>query len=140
MAGTSYDPKQRTFSDLVNDLPLIETEGDQASTGSSQTDGTSGKASLEALQELGLYVVEPGSGQVYVLSTLSSISFEDRIDPYHNKKTSMSKLPLTLPQLVELSPFSFPGDASRVFVGHKSTSLVELDVRSGKIGAVFGGS
>lgn len=141
LVGTSYGPKQRTFSDLANDLPLIETEeADQSSTGSSQIDGSSGKASLEALQELGLYIVEPGSGQVYVLSTLSSISSKDRLDSYPNKKTSMSKLPLTLPQLVELSPFSFPGDASRVFVGHKSTTLVELDVRSGKIGAVFGGS
>ncbi|MCO5565342.1 hypothetical protein L7F22_019015 [Adiantum nelumboides] len=138
LVGTSYGPKQRTFSDLVNDLPLVDTEGDQTLTGSSQIDGSSGKASLESLQELGLYIVEPGSGQVYVLSTMPFMT-KGQVDP-HQKKTSMSKLPLTLPQLVELSPFSFPGDASRVFVGHKSTSLVELDVRSGKIGAVFGGS
>lgn len=128
LVGTSYGPDQRTFSDLANNIPLInETTSDSKRRDELAT----GHEALEALQKLGLYVVDPSAGQVYVLSSSS--------DSQGRARTLLSKLPLSLPQLVELSPFSFPGDNSRVFAGHKSTSLVEIDVRSGKIGAVFGG-
>lgn len=126
LIAQSYGPNRRSYSDLAANMPLI----DATSIASHSDDHTSGQDALDALQELGMYIVEPNSGQLYILnSNPSSASGETRL----------SKLPLTLPQLVELSPFSFPGDASRVFVGHKTTSLVELDVRTGKIGAVFGG-
>ncbi|UZJ53130.1 hypothetical protein CBS101457_002450 [Exobasidium rhododendri] len=128
LIGTSYGPDRRSFSDLANNLPLLNsTIADTKTNGEIAT----GHEALEALQELGLYVVEPSAGHVYVVTTSS--------DSQGTPRTSLSKLPLTLPQLVDLSPFSFPGDNSRVFVGHKSTSLVELDIQSGRIGAVFGG-
>ena len=36
-------------------------------------------------------------------------------------------------QLVELSPFQFPGDDSRMFVGRRETALISLDLESGDI-------
>jgi hypothetical protein len=133
LIGTSYGPDRRSFSDLANNLPLLNSSIIDATTGT-KSEVATGHEALEALQELGLYVVEPSAGQVYVLTTSS-----DSHGSPGSPKTSLSKLPLTLPQLVDLSPFSFPGDNSRVFVGHKSTSLVEIDIQSGRIGAVFGG-
>lgn len=128
LIGTSYGPDQRSFSDLASNIPLVNRT---RSSTARQDEVATGHEALDALQKLGLYVVDPSAGQVYVLSSTP--------DSQGKTMTSLSKLPLSLPQLVELSPFSFPGDNSRVFVGHKSTSLVELDIRSGKIGAVFGG-
>ena len=128
LIGSSYGPDRRSFSDLASNLPLVNTT---FSDSKPQEKAVTGHETLEALQELGLYIVEPSAGQVYVLTTTP--------EPQGTTKTSLAKLPLTLPQLVELSPFSFPGDNTRVFVGHKTTSLVEIDIQSGKIGAVFGG-
>lgn len=132
LVGTSYGPKQRSFAELAADVPLIDKPAFPEDD--TPPDGSSGQDALNALQELGLYIVEPSNGQVYILTAAQGSASSAQ------PRTTLSKLPLTLPQLVELSPFSFPGDASRVFVGRKSTSLVELDVRTGKIGAVFGGA
>jgi serine/threonine-protein kinase/endoribonuclease IRE1 len=128
LIGTSYGPDHRTFQDLASNIPLVNRTRSRSIP---QDEVATGHEALDALQKLGLYVVDPSAGQVYVLSSTA--------DPQGKAKTSLSKLPLSLPQLVELSPFSFPGDNSRVFVGHKSTSLVEIDIQSGRIGAVFGG-
>ncbi len=48
---------------------------------------------------------------------------------------------LTLPQLVELSPFFSPSPERQhpLFVGQKQTTLVELNIQTGELGAVFGG-
>ena len=48
-----------------------------------------------------LYVVEPQSGAIYILPPSSS------------PDTPLTKLQYTVPKLVEMSPFVFPGDEGR---------------------------
>ncbi|KDQ07551.1 hypothetical protein BOTBODRAFT_38751 [Botryobasidium botryosum FD-172 SS1] len=71
------------------------------------------------------YIIEPQSGDIYVLPSSSTPS------------TPLQRLPFTMSQLVEHSPFSFPGDDQRVFVGRKETSLISLDIETGRIVGVF---
>ncbi|KAN0061132.1 bifunctional endoribonuclease/protein kinase ire1 [Thecaphora frezii] len=129
-----YGKDQKSFADIAQGLgPSLFS------------DFASG--SLAELEAAGIYIVEPSSaGDIYVLSSKPPRNYaKDGADSGADRgqesgaKVSLDKLPLTLPQLVELSPFSFAGDDSRVFVGQKQTTLVELDVRTGKLGAVFGG-
>lgn len=88
------------------------------------------------LETGGIYIVEPSSaGDIYVLSSTHA---KDAASGEPGS-VQLDKLPLTLPQLVELSPFSFAGDDSRVFVGQKQTTLVELNIQTGELGAIFGG-
>lgn len=134
IVAQAYGPAKRTFAELAANVPLNETLSAPGSETSADSQDTSGHEALDALQELGMYVVEPSSGQLYLLTSAPTSATRA------GGKSTLSKLPMTLPQLVDLSPFSFPGDASRVFVGHKRTSLVEIDIASGQIGAVFGGS
>lgn len=95
-----------------------------------------GDGSLKELHQSGIYLIEPSSmGEVHVLTTET----QDANGAPSNGIPKIEKLPLTLPQLVELSPFSFPGESNRVFVGKKKAKLVEIDAKTGKIGAVFGG-
>ena len=99
-----------------------------------------GLGSMPELEAGGIYIVEPSSaGDIYVLTPSTSDDDVAAFDAGPNGRVKLDKLPLTLPQLVELSPFSFAGDDTRVFVGQKQTTLVELDVRTGQLGAVFGG-
>jgi hypothetical protein len=71
-----------------------------------------------------VYVVEPAAGGAIFL---------------HIKSTGTTqKLPLTVAELVDLSPFTFPSDDSRMFVGKRTTSLVGVDLQSGKLIGVFG--
>lgn len=88
----------------------------------------------------GIYIVEPSSaGDIYVLSSANGKAGSPASASGEPGSVQLDKLPLTLPQLVELSPFSFAGDDSRVFVGQKQTTLVELNIQTGELGAVFGG-
>ncbi|CAO1637746.1 unnamed protein product [Parajaminaea phylloscopi] len=81
----------------------------------------------------GMYVVEPGSsGRLYLLTGPEDFTSDTRSDSHHGK-ARLQRLPLTLPQLVALSPFSFPGDKGRVFTGSKRTRLLRIDVFSGEI-------
>ncbi|KAL7422169.1 bifunctional endoribonuclease/protein kinase ire1 [Cryptotrichosporon argae] len=66
------------------------------------------------------FIVEPLSGGLYVFED------EDTTAP------KVRKLPLSVEQLVELSPFTFPHSPSRVFTGSKQTSLLTLDLRTGQ--------
>lgn len=68
-----------------------------------------------------LFIIEPQSGDIYVLPPMASPS-----DP-------LQRLPFSMPQLVEMSPFSFPGDEHRVFVGRKETSMVVIELDTGKV-------
>ncbi|WWC61241.1 uncharacterized protein I303_103822 [Kwoniella dejecticola CBS 10117] len=75
------------------------------------------------------YIVEPLSGSLYV--------FEDEDgNPQDTTKEGRTpkirKLPLSVEQLIELSPFTFPHSPSRVFTGSKHTSLLTLDLRTGQ--------
>ncbi|OSC99656.1 kinase-like protein [Trametes coccinea BRFM310] len=68
-----------------------------------------------------IYVVEPQSGEIYVMSSPDS---------------PLQRLPFSMPQLVEMSPFSFSGDEDRrVFVGKKETSLLLIELETGRIKA-----
>ena len=68
-----------------------------------------------------LYIVEPQSGDIYVMSS---------------PRSPLQRLSLSMSQLVEMSPFSFSGDDERrVFVGKKETSLLMLELETGKIRA-----
>ncbi|CBQ68454.1 related to IRE1-protein kinase [Sporisorium reilianum SRZ2] len=88
----------------------------------------------------GIYIVEPSSaGDIYVLSAAGAQAGSAPAASDEPGTVQLDKLPLTLPQLVELSPFSFAGDDTRVFVGQKQTTLVELNIQTGELGAVFGG-
>ena len=82
---------------------------------------------VRALQEDGIYVVEPSSGgDMYIL----------RVPPGATIPT-LEKLPFTLPDLVSVSPFTLHAEDPRIFVAEKHTSLMELNVFTGKVRAVY---
>ncbi|KAL4071770.1 hypothetical protein J3A83DRAFT_4236201 [Scleroderma citrinum] len=69
-----------------------------------------------------LYVIEPQSGDIYVMPTPTS--------PLQPLKFSMS-------QLIEMSPFKFAReDDERVFVGKKETSLLSIELETGRVKAI----
>ena len=67
------------------------------------------------------YVIEPQSGEIFVLP------------PGATPHTPLERLPYNIMQLVDLSPFQFPGDDQRMFLGRKETSIVTLDLNSGNV-------
>ncbi|ORY32252.1 hypothetical protein BCR39DRAFT_523577 [Naematelia encephala] len=68
------------------------------------------------------YIVEPLSGSLYV--------FEE--EEREGETPKIRKLPLSVEQLIELSPFTFPHSPSRIFTGSKHTSLLTIDLRTGQ--------
>lgn len=69
-----------------------------------------------------VYAIEPQSGDIYVMSTPDS---------------PLQRLPFSMSQLVEMSPYVYSGDdESRAFIGKKETSLLLLDLETGKVKAV----
>lgn len=71
-----------------------------------------------------VYVIEPQSGDLYVMSTPSG---------------PLQRFPFSMTELVEMSPFSFSADGGgrRVFLGSKETSLLVLELETGKVKASF---
>ncbi|GAA5869070.1 hypothetical protein JCM8547_008691 [Rhodosporidiobolus lusitaniae] len=70
------------------------------------------------------YIIEPtGSGDIYV---------------YSRSTGGLDKLPLSMQELVTLSPFRFPGDSHRMFSASKSTRFVGVDLKTGRLVGVFG--
>lgn len=70
-----------------------------------------------------IYVIEPQSGEIYVMSTPDS---------------PLQRLPFSMPQLVDMSPFSFSSDGDhRVFVGKKETSLLLVELETGRVKATL---
>ncbi|PCH36905.1 hypothetical protein WOLCODRAFT_140635 [Wolfiporia cocos MD-104 SS10] len=70
-----------------------------------------------------VYVVEPQSGDIFVLPTPNS---------------PLQRLPFSMPQLVDMSPFKFSGDDdARVFVGKKETSLLLIELETGRVKATL---
>ncbi len=63
------------------------------------------------------YIIEPQTGDIYVLPTPDA--------PLH-------RLPYSMSQLVDMSPFSFSDD-NRVFVGKKETSLLVIELETGRV-------
>ncbi|KAI0717900.1 hypothetical protein C8T65DRAFT_571302 [Cerioporus squamosus] len=68
-----------------------------------------------------IYVIEPQSGDIYVMSSPDS---------------PLQRLPFSMSQLVDMSPFSFAGDEDRrLFVGKKASSLLLIELETGRIKA-----
>lgn len=91
------------------------------------------------LQAAGMYIVEPGSsGRLYLLTSRRGED-DDGSSPEgeaafgQEAKARLQRVPLTLPELVGLSPFSFPGDKGRVFTGTKRTRLLRIDPLTGQL-------
>ncbi|KAK7042383.1 hypothetical protein R3P38DRAFT_2890191 [Favolaschia claudopus] len=69
------------------------------------------------------YIVEPQSGDIYVMATPSS---------------PLQRFPFSMSELVDMSPFHFADeDGQRVFVGRKETSLLVLELETGNIKATI---
>jgi serine/threonine-protein kinase/endoribonuclease IRE1 len=70
-----------------------------------------------------LYIIEPQSGNIFVMASPTS---------------PLQRLPFSMAQLVDMSPFSFPGDDDgRMFVGKKETSLLLIELETGKVKATL---
>ncbi|KIK68343.1 hypothetical protein GYMLUDRAFT_237414 [Collybiopsis luxurians FD-317 M1] len=78
-----------------------------------------------------LYIIEPQSGAIYILPS----------NPSSTQTSPLRKFPFTMPELVDISPFSFtdPDGHSRLFVGRKETSMLLVELETGKIKASVGG-
>ena len=69
------------------------------------------------------YIIEPQSGDIYVSTKPGA---------------PLQRFPFSMAELVDLSPFSAPtDDAKRVFIGRKETSLILLELETGKIKATL---
>ena len=69
------------------------------------------------------YMIEPQSGDIYVAADADD---------------ALTRLPFSMPQLVDMSPFFFSdGDVRRVFVGKKQTSLLLVELETGKLKATI---
>jgi serine/threonine-protein kinase/endoribonuclease IRE1 len=71
------------------------------------------------------YLIEPQSGHIYVL---------------HNPSSPLQRFPFSMAELVDLSPFTstpMDGEQTRVFVGRKETSLLLIELETGKIKATL---
>jgi serine/threonine-protein kinase/endoribonuclease IRE1 len=68
------------------------------------------------------YIIEPQSGDIYVTSSPSA---------------PLQRLPFSMPQLVDMSPFSFGDTDRRVFVGKKKTSLLVVELETGRVKAAL---
>jgi serine/threonine-protein kinase/endoribonuclease IRE1 len=70
-----------------------------------------------------VYIIEPQSGNIFVLASPGA---------------PLQRLPLSMSQLIELSPYSISGeDGTKVFVGKKETSLVLIELETGRIQATL---
>jgi serine/threonine-protein kinase/endoribonuclease IRE1 len=70
-----------------------------------------------------IYIIEPQSGDIYVMATPSG---------------QLQRFPYSMSELVDLSPLSIKGEEEdRVFIGKKSTSLLLVELETGKIKATL---
>jgi serine/threonine-protein kinase/endoribonuclease IRE1 len=70
-----------------------------------------------------LYVIEPQTGDIYVMATPTS---------------PLQPLSFSMSQLVDMSPFSFTSENDeRSFVGKKETSLLLVELETGKVKATL---
>ncbi|TCD64886.1 bifunctional endoribonuclease/protein kinase ire1 [Steccherinum ochraceum] len=68
------------------------------------------------------YVIEPQTGDIYVLSSPDS---------------PLQRLPFTMPQLLDMVPFKFgSGEGEKMFLGRKETSLVLVELETGRVKSI----
>jgi serine/threonine-protein kinase/endoribonuclease IRE1 len=70
------------------------------------------------------YIVEPQSGDIYVTTS-------------NSPNAPLQRLPFSMSQLVDMSPFSFGESDGRVFVGRKKTSILLIELETGRVKAVL---
>jgi len=69
------------------------------------------------------YIIEPQSGDIYVL---------------HSPSSPLQRFPFSIPELVDLSPFTSVNEKGEtVFLGRKETSLLLIELETGKIKATL---
>ncbi|KDN52510.1 hypothetical protein K437DRAFT_254094 [Tilletiaria anomala UBC 951] len=121
---SSYGPRKLSFAEMMGEARIFDP-------------------AKGASEDSGLYVLEPtGNGDIYILVATGRDTHDADAAPHvegPRRGLKLRKLPLNVPQLITLSPFSFPGDDSRVFIGKKESRLVEVNARTGEIGAIYGG-
>ena len=80
-------------------------------------------SNLTTQPEEGTYITEPQSGAIFIMT---------------NPSSALKNFPLTVTELVDISLFSFSGDEGhRMFVGRKETSLLLIELGTGKIKATM---
>ena len=90
-----------------------------------RTDHTPSDIHEDDIESDDIYIIEPQSGEIFVMPPGSSTS------------TPLERLPFTIPQLVEMSPFRFVGDDQRMFLGRKETSIITLDLDTGSVISIY---
>ncbi|KAI0251823.1 hypothetical protein BJV78DRAFT_1207008 [Lactifluus subvellereus] len=70
------------------------------------------------------YIVEPQSGDIYVTTANSPTA-------------PLQRLPFSMSQLVDMSPFSFGDADTRIFVGRKKTSILLIELETGRVKAAL---
>ncbi|KAF8635683.1 hypothetical protein AX15_000309 [Amanita polypyramis BW_CC] len=69
------------------------------------------------------YIIEPQSGAIFVMT---------------NPSSPLKRFPYTMSELVDMSPYFFLGDeGTKMFVGRKETSLLLVELETGKIKATI---
>ncbi|GAA5935032.1 hypothetical protein JCM3775_004680 [Rhodotorula graminis] len=133
-ARGARDARRSSAGDAIHG-PLVQSQGRRRRGGAAATRGGSAAAPNETGVDVGdaddaaveddeTYIIEPtGAGDIYV---------------YSRSTGGLDKLPLSMQELVALSPFRFPGDASRMFSASKNTKFVGVDLKTGRLVGVFG--
>ncbi|GAA6048876.1 hypothetical protein JCM3770_003663, partial [Rhodotorula araucariae] len=133
--GTKEDRLRRSSAGEAIGGPLVQSQSRRRRTAggtapragalSNETGVVAGEPS-EVGENDETYIIEPtGEGDIYV---------------YSRSTGGLDKLPLSMQELVTLSPFRFPGDASRMFSASKNTKFVGVDLKTGRLVGVFGSS
>ena len=101
-------------------------DASETTTDSQNSPHSNGSSGIEADDEV--YIIEPHSaGDIYV---------------YYRSTAKLQRLPLSITQLVDLSPFTFPSESitgdGKLFVGRKETKLVGIDLQTGTVVGAYG--
>lgn len=131
--GMNYERKRRTSAGAAVGGPLVKSVSRRRRTATATVRGSASNetgvvpaADDDSEPDDETYIIEPtGDGDIYVYSRTSG---------------GLDKLPLSMQELVNLSPFRFPGDSSRMFSASKNTKFVGVDLKTGRLVGIFGSS
>ncbi|GAA5986223.1 hypothetical protein JCM10908_006463 [Rhodotorula pacifica] len=129
--GSGHERKRRSSAGAAVGGPLVKSASRRRRNMTRPTAASSNETGIVPASEDEddadeQYIIEPtGDGDIYVFSRSSG---------------GLDKLPLSMQELVNLSPFRFPGDASRMFSASKNTKFVGVDLKTGRLVGVFGSS